>query len=209
MEAVLNPEERMTASKFFQEKDRQNFIIRRAALRILLAGYLGTKAREIAFIEGENKKPLVRCDGCSAVNFNLSHSGDCILIGVSDNELGVDIEHVMESFNYQEMLNHVFNNEEKHFITSSDSPAKNFFKLWTRKEALIKATSKGVDDDLNKIPGLDGSHQVNTELLGSEKNWNIKSFSIEKTSLASIAHSDYNSIINFFNFPIANYLTYH
>ncbi len=209
MEAVLNTEEQITASRFFQDKDRQNFIIRRAALRILLSGYLGRKAREIEFIEGENKKPFVRSESSLDVHFNVSHSGNWGLIGISDNELGVDIEDVIESFNYQEILHHGFSNEEKDFITNSDSPAKIFFQLWTRKEALIKATSKGVDDDLNKIPGLDGSHEVNTELLGSKKNWTVKSFNIEKTCLASIAHSDYNSLINFFNFPIANYLAHH
>ena len=206
IEAVLNNEEHQTASRFYQAKDRQNFTIRRGVLRILLAGYLGVKASEIEFIKGENKKPFVNKPAPPGIHFNVSHSGEWALIGISDYELGVDIEEFRASFNYQEILHQGFSSQEIEFITSSESPAKNFFQLWTRKEALIKATAKGVDDDLDKIPGLDGSHDVNAVLLGSTKNWTVKSFNVEKMCQASIAYSDYNSSINFLNFPITNYL---
>ena len=75
--------------------------------------------------------------------FNLSHSGDCIAIAVSDCEVGVDIEHVRPMPQFDEVARYVFHPDELRWRARQPDPLRAFFRLWTLKEALLKATGTG------------------------------------------------------------------
>ena len=115
-------------------------------LRKLLAGYSNLAPDEIKFAEGLNKKPFAENANLSDLHFNISHSADIILIAISNSEIGVDVEKVDNSFSYEEILPHNFSDEEIDFIKNPED----FYLLWTRKESLLKATAKGLDDDLHR-----------------------------------------------------------
>ena len=175
-ENVLSKDELLKASRFLHLKDRASFVSRRAALRILLGRYSGISPSEIEFIAGKNKKPELRSE--SNIRFNVSHSGELILIAISDSEIG---------FNYSDILKHSFSTEEISCIEQAAKSRELFFRLWTRKEALTKASSKGLDDDLRGIPCLDGWHSVREELIGLNGSWRLNSFNIEPEYIGSIA----------------------
>lgn len=185
----LNEEEISKATRFHHLKDQQSFVLRRAALRILLSQYLSVRATEIKFLSGKNKKPLIKLEGATDnIHFNTSHSGGLILITIANTEVGIDIEKVNSDFPFDEILSNNFGLSEIQSIKQSPNPSMQFFRLWTRKEALTKATSRGLDDDLNEIPSLNGLHQMSSSLLGSVKSWNISTFIPEKHYVGSIAH---------------------
>ena len=73
------------------------------------------------------------------VQYNLSDSGDRILIAVSRQAVGIDVEYVKPKFYYDTILPLNFTQEEIDFISGGDS-SNRFFMLWTRKEAILKAT---------------------------------------------------------------------
>ncbi len=70
--------------------------------------------------------------------FNISHSNNVILVGVSDTELGVDIECIKD---YKRIIEKkMFNKEELLFLNSLDYDNRLdvFFERWTKIEAWTK-----------------------------------------------------------------------
>lgn len=73
--------------------------------------------------------------------FNLSHSGDDIALLMSDEgEVGCDIEVIRPRKNWQALANAVFSMTEHDELEREKSEDKlsAFWKIWTRKEAILK-----------------------------------------------------------------------
>jgi phosphopantetheinyl transferase len=75
--------------------------------------------------------------------FNLSHSGDRIAIAVSDEEIGVDVECLRPLPHADDVARHVFHARELAWLARQPRPLHAFFRLWTLKEALLKAAGTG------------------------------------------------------------------
>lgn len=197
---MISPEEKARAGRFHQEKDQLRFLVSRIALRKLIAYYTGLLPEVLSFSLLENKKPFFFLKGAQYPQFNISHSGDLILISISDTPIGVDIEFIKPSFHFSDVLPHNFNSEERIFVQNSKSPISSFFLLWTRKEALLKATGKGLVDDLKKIKSTDGAHQLDNRVIGSAEDWEVRSFYVSENYAVSIAASHGRKKIRFFDF---------
>src|ERR1700754_2404329 len=180
---VLMYDEILRANRYVQKKDRLRFVISRGALRYLLSQYTKLPAAAIKFVISTNKKPSVLQQN---LKYNVSHSGDWVLIAISNSEVGVDTEEMDPMFSYKEILADNFNKDEINYIAHQDS-INSFFLLWTRKEALTKATAIGLDDNLKYIPSLNGDHEINSSLLSSSKNWHLNSFKPDEQNMASVA----------------------
>ncbi len=105
------------------------------ALRAILGRY--TNAR-LDFALHEKGKPYL----CHApeVQFNFSHSSDRALVAVTlDNPVGVDIEHVRPLAEHAAIA-------ERFFPPSDRQPGdqEDFFRRWTRYEAVLKAQGVGL-----------------------------------------------------------------
>jgi 4'-phosphopantetheinyl transferase len=196
---MFNKEETAKALRYRDEEDMQRYVFGRGALRFLLGKYLNKFPNTIQFTSGPDKKPLLNKNSGDNLHFNISHSGDFILIAISDSEVGVDIEKINADFSYQEILNSNFSKEEIDFIQNSVRPIESFYLLWTRKESLVKATSKGLVDNLNLISVLDGLFNAGNEIIDSPDSWDIHSFKIEEKYLGSIACYMHIKTINFLN----------
>ncbi len=188
--------------KYKTETDRQTRIICRAVLRTLLGRYLTIDPKKIQFKLDHQKKPNLKSIDDENLHFNVSHSGDWILIAVSENPVGIDLEKINASFIYQNLLDFSFNADEQNDIQTSNFSHYNFYRLWTRKEALLKATGKGLIDELAFIPSLNGNHQNPIQLTGSVKSWHIKSFNIDENHVASTAFTPVKTVLKFFNFQL-------
>ncbi len=182
---VINADETARANRYMQVRDKNRFIISRGALRIILGRYLNRQLTEIAFETGTNKKPFIKD---SSLQYNVSHSGDWIVIAISNTAVGVDIEWINSGFQYQEIINEYFSAEESAYIAADDAHSR-FFLLWTRKEALTKATAKGLDDDLKFIPSLEGDHEIDETLVESTLDWHSDSFELSPGYLATLTTS--------------------
>jgi len=183
---LLLPDEVKRAERYYQEQDRQRFIISRAALRIILGRYLDQKPGDIRFEIGYNKKPFVKTTGV-AINYNVSHSDEWVAIAVSKTVVGIDTEKIDRSFAYKEILADNFSEEEISFINQSDS-AEKFILLWTRKEAITKLTSQGLDERLKDIPSLNGNHLINSDIVNSSKGIKLVSFRLDNNNQATLAY---------------------
>lgn len=90
---------------------------------------------------GEQGKPQI-------VNFpkkfNLSHSGDYVVCGVSDGEVGVDIQKWVPF--KERTAERFFAKEEWKLLQETDVEKRTelFYRLWSRKEAYGKYTGQGI-----------------------------------------------------------------
>jgi len=183
LSTLLTHDETIKAGRFAHKHDSDRYIISRGAIKLIMGRYLNRKPALIEIAAGENKKPYIKD---SPLFYNLSHSGNWIILGVSDSAIGIDTELVNNSFDFSDVLDEHFSPGESRFIKETKSAGR-FFMLWTRKEALTKATGKGLDEDLKFIPSLDGQHGVNSDLFFSENNWKVNSFVLSEDYFASTA----------------------
>lgn len=85
----------------------------------------------------------------SLPHFNMSHCKKAVACVVADGEVGVDIER-LGRFS-EAMARHVLNDEEYAEVMAADDPDVVFTDYWTKKEAIVKLTGRGIDDDLKNI----------------------------------------------------------
>ena len=85
----------------------------------------------------------------SHLYFTLSHCKQAIACVLSERPVGVDVESIGR---YSESLaRHVLSPEEFALVSSAPDPQIPFTRLWTQKEAVVKLTGRGIDDDLPNL----------------------------------------------------------
>lgn len=152
---TLSTDERMRAGRFHFQEDRKRFIARHGILRKILGYYLGVKASEIRFYHGKNGKPaIIETTGRGTIQFNLSHSnGVAVFAFARNHEVGVDIEHIHDISEIEQIVERFFSLNEYEVLRSlPDSQKKEaFFNGWTCKEAFVKALGDGLSLPLDKF----------------------------------------------------------
>ena len=194
--SLLSNDELIRADKYFQLRDKNRFIISRGALRTILGRYIKQDPVLIEFKKGADQKPyLINSQVC----YNISHSGDWIVIAVCQTAIGIDIELIEDSFNFEDIINEYFSLPEITAIKEKELSHQYFYLLWTRKEALTKGTGKGLDDDLKLIPSLDGVYYLKNETLLSKNNWKVTSLNLSDNYRVSVANYETCSGITFWD----------
>jgi len=152
---TLTPAERARASRFRSELNRTSFMQRRAALRMILAGYLEVAPRDIAFTLNEFGKPSVDApQGSAAFSFNTSHSGTVAMIALTrSGHIGIDVERLRPLVEAENIAAHFFTPNEAATLAALDprDRVEGFFNAWTRKEAVVKALGGGLSIPLNSF----------------------------------------------------------
>lgn len=153
---LLSPEECARADGFRVLRAKEDFLAARGMLRWIAAELLKEDPRNLRFEAGPFGKPkLVRRSGTVDLRFNLSHSGDLgVLAFAVEREIGVDVEVIRDIRDAVAIGGRHFTPEEqqllRHAEKRQDLP-QTFFKLWTRKEALLKASGRGLSLRLNSF----------------------------------------------------------
>ncbi|WP_170227807.1 4'-phosphopantetheinyl transferase family protein [Mucilaginibacter frigoritolerans] len=194
---LLNTAEIARGNKYYQTKDKNRFTISRGALRHILGLYLHLPPASIIFSTGINKKPFV--ENQSGIQFNISHSGDWILIAIAKSAIGVDVEFINPSFHFTDVLEDNFSIDEIKQIKDK-SPIETFFKFWTRKESITKTTGKGLDENLKLIPATDGTHFVDSVIIDSIANLYISTFKLNTEYIGSIGSNSPTSNLRFWDY---------
>jgi 4'-phosphopantetheinyl transferase len=196
---VLTPGEITRANKYLRSTNRDKFIISRGSLRHILSGYLKCPPFDISFKLTESNKPEIDCQPASKLHFNLSDSADKVLIAIAASPVGIDVELINPKFSYHAILHNNFSLHEAAYI-NLDENFKRFFLLWTRKEAILKATGIGLTDNLKLIPALDGQYGIEGALLSTANNWQLNSFEINGDYIATIATNVLKNNLRFWDF---------
>ena len=151
----LDESEQARWRRFHYPGPRRRYALCRAALRVLLCRRLGCRNRQLAFETSTHGKPFAVLDGSPVpVSVNVSHSGGHGLIAFAPNgRLGVDVEQRVAHRNLDLLVETVLGEHEQALLarTHGDTRTHLFFKLWTMKEALIKAHGMGMALDPSRV----------------------------------------------------------
>lgn len=143
---ILDESERMTYFEYRVNFKKIEFLIGRILLKTLAAQQLLSKPEKIRFIKNQYGKLFLHPDhGASNIFFNITHTDNmvaCVFFNLS--QIGVDVEQV--SRDAIDVMEAVFVQEEIAFVNTNSSLKERlnaFYFIWTRKEAVMKANSKG------------------------------------------------------------------
>jgi len=115
----------------------------RGTLREVLGRALACAPAEVRFRYAAHGKPQL---AGSALRFNISHSGALAVIALARFEVGVDVELPRKRRSDAIARRFYAPGEIERLFAQADDPlrADAFFRLWTCKEAFLKATGEGL-----------------------------------------------------------------
>lgn len=97
----------------------------------------------------ENGKPVFRN---LPYYFNISHSCGRAVCALCDKEVGVDIEFTKKKRNFELIADNFFSEGERERFYASKNRQLEFYRIWTRKEAVLKRGSSEIEHNvLRKI----------------------------------------------------------
>jgi 4'-phosphopantetheinyl transferase len=184
---LLSSDEVIRSGNYHFIRDHDRFVISRAVLRLLLASLTDLTPGTIIFDKDAGMKPFIANQLSKSLHFNVAHSGDWILIAVAPEPVGVDVEFADPGFDYDDIMDYSFNEDEIIVVNESENPVTTFFLFWSRKEALLKGTGKGLGNDLTQISCLEGKNQIESSLINSGADWFVHSFQVAPRYIGNIA----------------------
>jgi 4'-phosphopantetheinyl transferase len=148
--SALGEAERTRADRLRTASGYRSFVLTRAVLRRLLAGYVGRS--DVVFRYGPHGKPALA--GGAQVAFNVSHTRSrAVLAFRACGRVGVDIEEVRANVAGDRLADRFFVPAEAAALRAlppADQLA-GFFRCWARKEAVVKAVGDGLSHDLRSF----------------------------------------------------------
>lgn len=105
----------------------------------------------------------------SNIKFNKSHSGNIVVLSISNKDIGIDIqEH--KSVKYKDIALKIFNKNELAELEKFNNNEKTFFDIWTKKESYLKMTGTGLTrKDINNMEYKNCEFYYNNDL----KNYSL------------------------------------
>jgi 4'-phosphopantetheinyl transferase len=149
--ALLSPEEQRRAARFTHIPAREQNIVSRAMLRVLLGRYLDIAPTAVHLVAGDNGKPAL---AGRELYYNLSHTkGLAVYAVTARGEVGVDVEQVRSYPSHLDLATRYFTAREASAIRAQAGRGSEsaFFHVWTRKEAFLKALGLGLAGGLERF----------------------------------------------------------
>lgn len=137
----LSDEEEKKCARLVREQDRNSYRYRHGMLRQWLSEWSGIGEQTLEITQNVFGKPGAPA---TKLHFNMSRSGDLCAFAFAASDIGVDIEVRRDSRPFLNIAGQHYHPDEKAVIISDDD----FFRIWTRKEAVMKAEGSGLNDSL-------------------------------------------------------------
>jgi 4'-phosphopantetheinyl transferase len=151
--SILDSGEVARARTFAFDHLTTGYVQAHALLRVLIGNRLRLSPRQIVFEQSEFGKPRI-ADNRDAFEFNMSHSGGVALYAFAHGcAIGVDIERFRIIPDAGALVSHYFSPLERAEFDRQGTGVRMqaFWNGWTRKEAYIKATGRGLSMPLDEF----------------------------------------------------------
>jgi len=161
------------------ERRRSRFLCSRIWLRVILGRYLGVEAGAVRFAVADRGKPSI-IDG-GDLGFSLSRSAEAALIAVTrGRSVGVDLESTLTDLDEVALAERFFAPAEAKLLRRLPALDRRdvFYRLWARKEAVVKASGAGLSEGLGHV-------DVRTDAVAG--GWSVASLDVGDDRAAAVA----------------------
>ena len=195
-EKDLDHPERSRAERFCFERDQRRFTVAHGVLRAILGRYLRLEPGRIKFSIGRHGKPALANEiGDNDLRFSMAHSDDIALYALArGREVGIDVERIRGDLAFNEIAQRFFSEREAEAIRRLPPSRQQeaFFDCWTRKEAYVKATGKGLSLPLSRfevtpLPGEGKPQSVTGAGVDDSSQWSVLSLASRPGYAAALA----------------------
>ncbi|WP_151749512.1 4'-phosphopantetheinyl transferase family protein [Acinetobacter seifertii] len=116
----------------------------------LLAQKLSVNPTDLQFAKHEYGKPYLLNH---TLHFNHSHSQQYYALALSERvkDIGIDVEELDRKVRLDSLAQHAFHADEYATWQNLEQDREFWFKVWTTKEAVLKASGLGIRLDLNTL----------------------------------------------------------
>ncbi|EIF00562.1 4'-phosphopantetheinyl transferase family protein [Saccharomonospora glauca] len=153
--ALLDSAERQRYEAYRRPEDQRRFLTGRVLAKTVAASRLDRRPEEIRFDAtcedcGKQHGP-VRVPG-AALQLSISHAGDRVgVAATSGAPVGLDVEATRRDADDSLISYALTETEQASLPSDPKGRAQAFFVFWTRKEALMKATGRGLRIPLRSL----------------------------------------------------------
>jgi phosphopantetheinyl transferase len=194
LELLLSFDEQERGSRFSRVQDRIQFVLGRAAVRRICSTAFGIKPTAVKIELSRSGKPYVICPN-SQFEFNISHANGIVALAWNrSHPVGIDVECTDQSLPFQEISRIAFSKTERAVLAAADHDhvQETFFRIWVRKEAVLKAEGCGICEVLRSFAMANQYHsQVvwpsNVRFPPSLRVWKMIDLSVASRYLLAIA----------------------
>jgi 4'-phosphopantetheinyl transferase len=189
--ATLDEKELARADRFRFAIDRETYIAAHALTRALLSHVEGHPPSAWRFVAGPAGKPRIDpAFGPLRTRFSLSHTRGLVACAAAlDAEIGLDVEADDRDMDELDLARQLFAPEEVLLLQDLEAQQRRraFFRLWTLKEAYIKATGQGLACPLDAFSfGLEPiAVRFRPDIAGDPASWQF--FQLQATERHVIA----------------------
>ncbi len=194
LEPMLTFEERERGHRFLRLQDRIQFVLGRVVVRRICANQLKIKPTAVQIELSRSGKPYAVCPS-SRFEFNISHATGIVVIAWNaSHPVGIDVESTDQSLPFQEISRVAFSETECAVLSTAnlDEVQHMFFRIWVRKEAVLKAEGCGICETLQSFSLV---HQYNSQVVwpsilrfpSSMRLWKIVDLSVASKYVIAIA----------------------
>jgi len=188
--SAITQEEKQKSQSFQQETHQKNYVITHAYLRLILSQYYPeVSPQKWEFVTNEFGKPRLSDSHGITLHFNLSHTDKGVaFIFTFLGTCGIDIEEPKKLLLDNGLIDVVLSENEKNVYMASSKKTRLFYRIWTLKEAYVKALGQSLDSVLgtsiySNIGLLEGDDEVSFYHNG----YTMTSFFVEKETPLSYA----------------------
>ncbi len=117
------------------------------------------------FLYNEHEKPYLE----NGPYFSISHCKEGIAVAIDDQPIGIDIEAIRHAD--EDLIARTMNEKERSIIANRESKiesARAFTRLWTQKEAIVKAQGVGIMS-FEQLQSIIDNRTSNIESFEKEK----------------------------------------
>lgn len=176
MYQTLSDDECVRALRSVSEHGFRRYVCSWGVLREILSTYTGVAPARLRIEYGRSGKPyLAASERYGDLRFSLAHTGDMALYAITwGSDIGVDVEEVSPRHTNAELwgASLTAGEMERLLALPEGDRAAAFARTWTRKEAVLKATGRGLAYSMTRIDALTTSNGTGGA-IDLDGVWNI------------------------------------